>query len=212
MNSTPRTPFILAPRPLKRSTLNQCSKVFYKDKENLDIKNSQKILQKNLNKVFYSPKKMNNPFSLVKSEIEESEKNLRLIKMNSEPIEKSFCNSRENSVPNKENSSFVEEEVSFQIFENELKKFRQEMEAKDEILSILSTESSLVVRKNIRSSMPPLRPHNPLLKNFLDAAEKTKENCCIEMKNNLDLGLKEDKGKSRSTTPKCLPSDIYTCK
>jgi hypothetical protein len=212
MNSTPRNPFILAPRPMKRSTLNQCSKIAYKDKENQNIKNSPKIFQKKVSKLSFSNMNTKNPFSLVKNEKEESEKILCLIKMNSEPLEKSSCISEQGNRPKKENSSFVEEEVSFQDFKSELKKFREEMEAKDEILSILSTESSLVVRKDIRSSMPPLRPQNPLLKFFLDAAEKSIENCCIEKKNNLDLGLKEDKGKSRSTTPNRLSSDIYTCK
>ena len=143
---------------------------------------------------------------------EESEKILDFAKMHSQPIKKEFYLSEPiNDVTKvvKENS-ISEDDLTFQTFENGLKNLKEESEAKDEILSILSTDNSLVVKKDIRSSMPPLRPHNPLLKIFLDAeavsSKKMEESSFLT--NFLDLGPNiffGDKVKSLHELPEINP-------
>ena len=68
------------------------------------------------------------------------------------------------------NNSISNFEVDFQTFQFDLQNEIKDSEAKDEILSILSTEHNETETStrisSVRSSMPPLRPQNPFLKNF----------------------------------------------
>jgi len=80
----------------------------------------------------------------------------------------------ENSTGNCSPIKFSHIEEDFKDFRNNLTMLFEENDAKSEILSILSSDhnDSFSSRNSIRSSMPPLRPVNPLLKtlNLEDSA------------------------------------------
>ena len=66
----------------------------------------------------------------------------------------------------------------FLFFEKELTEELDDNNAKSEILSILSTDLNeqginYYTTDNIRSSMPPIRPKNPFIKNFSNCSNNT---------------------------------------
>jgi hypothetical protein len=144
MNSTIQ---IISPRPLRNNVF-----VFHENKS-MKTNNSKFLCSGTIgsnpfsmhSKMKESPKFLSNPASL---KIELFSANFRKSDGNCSP--KAICNLEED----------------FFEFKNNLTMLIEENEAKSEILSILSSDhnDTNVIRDNIRSSMSPLRPINPLFK------------------------------------------------
>ncbi len=74
---------------------------------------------------------------------------------------------------NKKNDSELKFDEDFLCFKRNIENINEENQAKEEILSILLTDSTEteVGMGSDRSSMPQIRPHNPIFKNFSDERE-----------------------------------------
>jgi hypothetical protein len=148
---------IMAPRPLRRkSTLLL--------KENLDI-NPRCQETKQIGKNPFNLTSLNKEDEFVVEHVEYVEHTSLKMEKNKNYIRNSHA----------ENVMFKNFEVDFFEFRRNLSQQVEDIEAREEILSILSTEINEFEAKGknyIRSSMPPLRPANPFLKNFTN-----EENC-----------------------------------
>jgi hypothetical protein len=178
---------IIAPRPLKKKSIH------IPTKQNMFL--SRKIIGKN-NSNFDNNSENNsdtsrskNPFQLAKNISRENSflENSKIpnnckrdISLNTSLNGRNFTPMVLSEIP------LHEIEQDFNAINKNLQSEIKENEAKDEILSILSTDHSDSARingnkldiKDIRSSMPALRPQNPFLKNFSKLTKDSKE--CLD--------------------------------
>lgn len=196
--SHPKTK-IIAPRPLKKKSIYLPIKENMYMVDKIIVKNSSN--SENVSESISDTSRSRNPFDLAN--------NIKTENSNFEPSKipdnckreyiysKTTLKGHNFTAKVLSEISLHEIDQDFNLINNRIQSRIKQTEAKDEILSILSTDHSYIAKingnksdeKDIRISMPPLRPQNPFLKNFSKLTTESNE-----FLDNSKVSLKEVRG------------------